>query len=71
MRYIQWFIVYVCFFVSTVAGAVVDTSVGRSDVAAYSGSFNSSIPIPVAPGRAGLQPSLSLKYSSGLCTRQN
>lgn len=32
---------------------------------AYSGSFNTSIAIPVAPGRAGLQPALSLKYTSG------
>jgi len=49
-----------------IAHAVVDMSVGRSDVAAYSGSFKTNIPIAVAPGRAGLQPSLSLQYTSGM-----
>ena len=47
------------------ANAAVDTSVGRSNVSANIGSFNTSVPIPVAPGRAGLQPSLQLKYTSG------
>ncbi len=47
------------------AYAVIDASVGRSDVAAYTGSFKTAVPIAVAPGRAGLQPSLSLQYTSG------
>jgi len=46
--------------------AAIDMSVGRSDVAAYTGSFKTGIPIAVAPGRAGLQPSLSLQYTSGM-----
>ncbi|MDQ6959532.1 MAG: SpvB/TcaC N-terminal domain-containing protein [Mariprofundaceae bacterium] len=48
------------------AHAAVDMSAGRSDVAAYTGSFRTGIPIAVAPGRAGLQPSLSLQYTSGM-----
>jgi len=48
------------------ADAAIDMSVGRSDVAAYTGSFRTGIPIAVAPGRAGLQPSLSLQYTSGM-----
>ncbi|MDX8412206.1 MAG: SpvB/TcaC N-terminal domain-containing protein, partial [Mariprofundaceae bacterium] len=42
----------------------IDTSVGRSDVTTHTGSFNYSIPIKVPPGVGGLQPSLSLDYSS-------
>jgi len=45
--------------------AAIDPDVGRNDVQAYTGSFNYSIPIPVAPGVAGVQPALALNYSSG------
>jgi len=46
--------------------AAVDLSAGRSDVLSYAGSFNHSVSIPVAPGRAGTQPALALNYSSNL-----
>lgn len=32
----------------------------------FAGSFSQSIPVPVAPGRAGMQPALSLNYSSSM-----
>ncbi|KAN0108657.1 hypothetical protein V8E51_008399 [Hyaloscypha variabilis] len=37
----------------------------KVDVAAATGTSNTSIPIRTSPGRAGFQPSLSLQYSSG------
>ncbi len=54
------------FFFSFSTYAAVDTSVGRSDVQTYAGSFNYSVPIAVAPGVTGVQPDLTLHYSSGL-----
>ena len=44
--------------------AAVDTSVGRSNVSEYAGSFHTQIPVVIAPGRAGLQPAVSLRYNS-------
>ncbi len=47
---------------SIVADNAVGTMAGEHSV--NSGTASYSIPISVAPGRAGMQPSLSLKYSS-------
>jgi len=49
---------------SGTAFSAVDMSQSRGDVLSYVGSFNESIPIAVAPGLAGMQPSLALQYSS-------
>lgn len=65
MRYISLCLSALCVSPCLVHAAI-DMSVGRSDVAAYIGSFKTAIPIAVAPGRAGLQPSLSLQYTSGM-----
>jgi len=48
------------------ASAAVDASSGRADVMSFAGSFNQSVAIPVAPGRAGMQPGLALNYSSSM-----
>jgi len=51
---------------TSMALAAVDMSASRGDVASYVGSFNHTIPIGVAPGRAGMQPALALQYSSSV-----
>jgi len=51
---------------AALAHAGVDVGVGRSDINAHTGTFTTSIPIPVSPGTAGLQPALSLNYASGM-----
>ena len=59
----------ISFLLSSLAGAAVDMSKGRSDVASFAGSYSESIPISVAPGRAGMQPDLSLNYSSSQASK--
>ncbi len=51
---------------SPTASIAVDMSQGRTDVQSFAGSFTHSIPIAVAPGRAGMQPALLLNYSSSM-----
>jgi len=55
------------FSVSSPALAI-DFDSGRSEVLAYSGSFNSSIFLPSPTGVGGLQPSLELHYATGMGT---
>lgn len=50
--------------ISSLAGAAVDMSKSRGDVASFAGSFSEGIPIAIAPGKAGMQPALALNYSS-------
>jgi len=67
MRHIRFCIMSIFMLLLAIpAHAAVDMSQSRGDVLSYVGSFTESIPIAVAPGRAGMQPALMLQYSSSL-----